>query len=787
MKLISKIALFCLLFSIISAKEIKFQFSVDGQIKNIGLKLVENSAEPYEKSVFNDAEILAPPLNTDYFQRNGIYFRVDDSFPSDVEEAFLIIEHMDKNISLIQVRFDANRSENEKSMSDPAYTTDESSGVGYTCLGTGKQRRTIFRLDKPAFRHRQKFGADIKIEGVNSLTGITLKTVLDKNEWEKVKEEIPTDIQPQIKFSKPLQLVTSVGVPSKFNDDVEPMLDRMHEFCPVAQTLGFTAFESYVHWGVVESEKGRFDWSYYDAMVDKASDYKLKWFPLIIVGSAYTLPEWYHDSPQNVGFVCQEHNKRNNIQSIFCNNQIPYVKDFLNEFGSHYQNRDELLGIRLGPSGNFGESQYPAGGNWGYKGQREHIHIGWWAGDDYAVLRFREYLVNKYGNIHALNQGWGENFTTFDNVQTFIPQFAESNRKRKDFVDWYMWAMTDWCEKWGLWARQSMPNISIYQSAGGWGFVESGTDFTDQTKSMSKIDGGVRCSNETDSYVQNFYATRMISSAARFYGVDFGAEPAGFGSPRGLVGRIYNVLINNGDHLFYYYGNILSSDQGVAKWLENALLLDQRDDPVIEVAALYPDTKSKLDDGVFRNLYAFTFNQRAADLRSHLDYDFCSERMILDGALQQYKVLLFLWNDIVEAYAIDAIDEWVRQGGTVIYPYWVRSRMPLQTIEGDYSVFKRWLNGDTGKGKVIFHTETREPVHRYSNFIKKNLLEMDNLDPLTVKMLTVEKPLNVYISALKNGTLAVLNYNDEVKTITVSGQNSVQMKPYSIKIIDSGL
>ena len=174
-------------------------------------------------------------------------------------------------------------------------------------------------------------------------------------------------------------------------------------------------------------------------------------------------------------------------------------------------------------------------------------------------------------------------------------------------------------------------------------------------------------------------------------------------------------------------------------------------------------------------------------MRSHLDYDFCSERMILDGALQQYKVLLFLWTDIIEADALDAIDNWVRQGGTVIYPFWVRSRMRLQTIEGDYSVFKRWLNGDTGKGKVIFHTETGEPVHRYSNFIKKELLQMDNLDPLTLKMLTVEKPLNVYISALKNGTLAVLNYNDDVKTVTVTGQKSVQMNPYSIKIIDVGL
>jgi hypothetical protein len=89
--------------------------------------------------------------------------------------------------------------------------------------------------------------------------------------------------------------------------------------------------------------------------------------------------------------------------------------------------------------------------------------------------------------------------------------------------------------------------------------------------------------------------------------------------------------------------------------------------------------------------------------------------------------------------------------------------MPLHSIEGDYSVFKRWLKGITGKKKVIFHTQTREPVHRYSNFIKNELMKMDALDPMTVKMLKIQKPANVYVSALKNGKFAVLNYNDEKK------------------------
>ena len=51
-----------------------------------------------------------------------------------------------------------------------------------------------------------------------------------------------------------------------------------------------------------------------------------------------------------------------------------------------------------------------------------------------------------------------------------------------DFNTWYMDAMSDWCEKWAVWAREAMPKTSIYQSSGGWGAVEIGTDYTAQAK-----------------------------------------------------------------------------------------------------------------------------------------------------------------------------------------------------------------------------------------------------------------------------------------------------------------
>jgi hypothetical protein len=440
-----------------------------------------------------------------------------------------------------------------------------------------------------------------------------------------------------------------------------------------------------------------------------------------------------------------------------------------------------LLGMRLGPSGNYGESQYPAGGNWGYKGRREHIHIGWWAADQFAAGRFQDFLKLKYKNIADLNTAWDDSFSSFSEVTTFIPQFVGVKRKRKDFVDWYIAEMTDWCEKWAIWARESMPQTEIYQSAGGWGFVESGTDFTDQTRSMIKINGGIRATNETDSYAQNFYATRMLSSSARFYKIPFGTEPASSGTARSVVARIYNILINNGQHLFFYHPNVLNSDQGVSKWLEFLPLLDERQDPIIDVAVLYPDTKSKLDDGVFRHLYSFAFNQRVAALRPHLDFDFCSERMVLDGALEQYKALLFLWSDVVEADVLMEIDKWVQNGGTIIYPYW--RRRPLGTVEGDYSVFTGWLNGDTGKGQAIMHYTDYEPPQRHADFIRQQLLSMDELHEATRKMLRIKKPSEVYVSALADGRLAILNYRDEVASIGIPGSETFSMQPYTIKLV----
>ncbi|GMU91389.1 MAG: hypothetical protein AMXMBFR4_04470 [Candidatus Hydrogenedentota bacterium] len=769
----------CCFLSLYAAYAATAVFDVSDPESARGLAFVENSQAPTPWIDIDGRKVLSAPIHNDYFDRKGIPFRVADDFPRDGAPAFLIIEHLDRNLGLIQVRYDGDRAgKNARRSRDAAYST-ATALAGYTALGTGSPRRAVFRLDSPSFLHRQVGGADFQVEGVRSLTCVTLATALDNGVIEQAKREIPARVQSRLRLSRPMQLVMSVGADAQKRDGLDTALESMREICPLAAALGFTAVESYVKWNFVEYERGAFDWSYYDAVVAEARKHGLKWFPLLITGSAYTLPAWYHDSPDNLGYVCMEHGKRNNIQTIFTEVHTPYARRFMREFGEHYGPSGDLLGIRLGPSGNYGESQYPAGGNWGYEGETEHIHIGWWTGDEHAPAHFQNYLKKKYPDIASLNAAWEDRFGSFEAIKPFIPQFAETKRKRKDFVDWYMGAMTDWCERWAVWARDALPNHPVYQSSGGWGFVESGTDFTDQTASMAKTKGGIRTTNETDSYVQTFYATRMMSSAARFYGVPLGAEPAGYGSARGVVGRLFNSIVNNGQHLFYYHHNLLSNDQAIDKWLELAPLLDRRNDPLIEIAALYPDTMSKLDDGVFRNLYASTFNPRIAELRARFDFDFCSERMALDGALERYKALLLVWNFVVEADALNAIDAWVQRGGTAICADWRGA--PITTVEGDATVDAKWRSGDTGAGNVIFIPDDREPPSRLARETARVLAGMEKLDTPSKRMLALDLPPTVYASVLKNGQFVFLNFDNRPASVSLpDGLGRVEIDPYAI-------
>ena len=726
-----------------SADIARWEAAQSERARGVQVSAAKDSAWHFE--VVAGARVARLRPSEDYYTR-AAYELSFSSAPTG--RVWLVLEFLDRNYGLISVT--------------PGVGEQRQSGVAR--VNSGGWRRAVFTYEAPPPQ-------TVRVEGLDYLFAVTL------TDREPRREPAPL-VEPALKFSIPSERVTSAGGDSANPDLVAEALAGLRNNLPLVRAIGFNGVETYVRWGWVERAQGKYDWSYYDAILDEIERHGLQWFPMLLAGSGYALPEWLYDSTNNVGFKCLEHGLTHDTQTIFQPFQREYASRFIAEFGKHYRDRKSLLGIRLGPSGDYGEAQYPAKGP-GYKFRQDHhTHIGYWAGDELAQADFRARLTRQYGEIARLNTAWQARYESFDQIRTFLPETAPARRQRIDFANWYMGAMSEWCEQWAIWSRAALPDTVIHQSSGGWGPVQIGTDYSYQARSMKKIRGGMRLTNEGDDFPDNFTITRMASSAARFYGIPLGYEPGGFGSKRGVMARLFNAVTTGGVHLFYYLGNLTANDQALAAWLKYGPLLDQRAKPLIDVAAFYPDTSLKLDDELVRYRWASTLFTVGRTLREEVDFDYASEQMILDGALDRYRVLLFLWGAITERPVLEKMDQWVRNGGTLVFAQSPRG-YPT-TVEGDTAIAQKWLAGDTGKGRVVLWRGDLIPSRSYAEFVQGLLLQTPGICPQIQAALQMEKPTTVYWSVLENGKLALLNFNRRPASVRLAGGKSISIPPYEM-------
>ena len=245
-----------------------------------------------------------------------------------------------------------------------------------------------------------------------------------------------------------------------------------------------------------------------------------------------------------------------------------------------------------------------------------------------------------------------------------------------------------------------------------------------------------------------------------------------------MIARLFNAVTTGADHLFYYLGNLTDNDQALAAWLKYSPALDQRAKPLIDVAAFYPDTAIKLDDEVLRYRWASTYFTVARGIREQVDFDYASEQMILDGALDRYKVLLFLWGAVMEKPVLEAMDRWVRNGGTLVFA--PRPRGLPQTVEGDSSIAQKWVAGDTGKGGVIQWQGDLVPSGSYAEFVRDLLLKTPAIRPQTRDALRMQKPPTVFWSVLENQQLALLNFGEHAAKVRLANGKTVRIPAYEM-------
>lgn len=608
-----------------------------------------------------------------------LYVDVADSFPLG-KAVYITFDYFDQR-GRIELHYDSGEGDLAYRQAPGAF--DQS--------GTGQWRTATFTLRNPQFRNRENGGTDFRIysSGQLAVSQITVSTeppagyTPPVDPAEEFARREPAVVDPRIEVIQQWQV--HEPVPASY------LLDQSYE---TAKKIGVTSLQSYVGWAQLEPEQGVITYETYDPVVSQLTKHGLKWLPFLIMGPYISTPKWW--APEyGVDAVCLEHDTPIRIQSIWNPNLKAGVRRFLELFKTHYPS-EVIEALNLGISGNWGESIYPVGG--GFDMQGVHTHVGWWCGDVYARADFQRWLEAKYGAIDKLNAAWGSSFMDFGEAQPIVPKDSTPARQVKDQADWYLESMTDYAEFWVKTARELYPDLPIYLCTGGSGNPLLGADFAAQARMCAKYDAGIRITNMNDDMANGFAITRMVSSACRLYGGYYTTEPAGANTPKGVAGRVFDLVAGGARGV--YFKRLLQAPpepgpNGIT-FMDNAHFA-LPNAPQLTAAALMPNTSIDLSPGT-----TDAFLDRAAKLRDALNFEFVDENMISDGLLERFKAVVVLAGDKLEASTLTRLEAWVKAGGVLLLPV---DLTPLKDVEGRAA---EWTSAKPYAGPPLFAVEFDE-------------------------------------------------------------------------------
>lgn len=236
-----------------------------------------------------------------------------------------------------------------------------------------------------------------------------------------------------------------------------------------AKRMGIDAVSVDIWWGLVETEPGVFDWSYYDHVLACIESANLEWVPIMSfhacgpnVGDAYRqpVPAWAWSRLQQdlmvssqtevlpadlryvseTGVPCDEY-----ISHWVDEVAIPYYISFMKAFQRKYANKAYMtqeINISCGPAG---ELRYPSYNSHDGGGYPQQGFLQCYSRP--AQRDFARWAESSYRQIVRLNQRWGTRFASF--AEVCPPRSAaEAFRDPRspyvlDFVSWYNDALID--------------------------------------------------------------------------------------------------------------------------------------------------------------------------------------------------------------------------------------------------------------------------------------------------------------------------------------------------------
>ncbi len=715
------------------------QVAVFTPSQSVGIELLTSGDGRWEKKVVDGIEAAAlieqssPP---NYYLYFGLTPEVRQKIGS---EFWIVVDFHDDGIGIARVQYNSAIMPYEK-------------GPGLVLADSGKWERALLHVTGAQLRGLQNAGADFRLSRTGPLTISRLEVHTSEPQLAIISQE--ERMKSSFKsLPKPRDMYYTFGSDA---DEATAQLFRM---------LGVTSVESYVTWETCErAGEGRWDWSQWDRQVEILKKNDLKWVPFLILGPAYSTPDWFRASDQHFPCVCLEHGTASKIESLWNPNLPKWIDRFISEFAKRYRDSGVIESVLLGIQGDFGEAIYSVfGGGWTSAIPGEyHNHPGYWCNDPYALADFRKFISQRYRSIDRVNKAWGSNFVDFDSVdfpyrgddKAFRDRMksgdAGASRQWLDFIEWYRASMTRWSEWWIATTRKHFPETPIYLCTGGDACPPHGSNFAEQCRVAAKHNAGVRITNEASNYPNNFVLTRWVASAGKHYGAYYGFEPAGLEDVRGIVARIYNATASGANQLHDYSANVTKSRETIDVQTENLKWLFHVSKPVVPVAVWYPETAMTLDWGGF-------LGEKAAPIRDYVDFDFVDETMLRSGALDHYKVLLIVHGSVMETRDSQRIAGWIEKGGTAL----VTGVSQFVSVEGDDSP-ERELFGTAAQGRKIGSGQ----ISRHSDLAQM----MDALRAICAERdLAVcdFKPDGVFCTQINDNEFLYLNTTDKPVTVQV--------------------
>lgn len=451
-----------------------------------------------------------------------------------------------------------------------------------------------------------------------------------------------------------------------------------HEFCDQMKGIGVSAACDYIGWCVAEKEPGKWDWSAYDrneqCLHENGMQYNVFcWlhFP----------PKWFMETPDYVPYRCAEHDQPVQQMSLWAPGTLKAYDRFYRELAAHFG--DKIDFIRLATPAEYGEIGYPNGmTNWLVK--QEHVHSGYWCNDDCAQADFKVRMKKRYRTVSALNKAWGTAFKSFDKIE--YPAMARARENLKDplemtpgerrwildFVGWYYDSQAEFVRKAVGIVRKYFPRKEIIVSMG---YGSQNPVYGNDDIGIAKLCRELKVACQTPGNIP-YFAMKSLASPCHLYGVPYFTEPPGDMDRNAEVNRIWSDASCGTQTYFDYPQNLLGAKDLFEKY--GRYLDGSR--AVVDVAFFFPTTEHRL-----RNQDWPRATVKAANaLRPRHDYDLVDERMIRDGALNQYRVLVMCEGAIVEKPVLTALEKWIRDGGVVI----CRGLSSIETVEGDKSLWQ---------------------------------------------------------------------------------------------------